>query len=366
MSDKQNIIPPQYKGLPSEIVEELWQNPTYIDDAKNRSEGERRERALKEIRRIERERESAGASNMYEFIADSIPIDEKKPLKPESISPIFGGNMFGENDSQTLAGKIIGHEIYNRLVQRISYKSSLSAQEIIQFGKDGLNDFKSYIEQLNLQSKNGGVDVFEFNIDRPAGQTGFHLNGESGHVTRDHLFYFSKTTKMWKNPHEQQVRAYVTVNPAEVRNIQRHFVDLCVKLYEAGIDFTAKATSPNGLEKRTDNLVLYISASDQEKAGQLIKKFLGQRKIGQGHVAAAIPSPEDGLSWALEPSQSDIKLWQNVSGSTERASYNAVVAVKVLPKYLRRLAEAHIKIGNKNEAGIFLAEADRVEAHINS
>lgn len=366
MSDKQNIIPHQYRGLPSEIVEELWQNPIYIDDAKNKSEAERRERALKEIRRIEKTRGSLGGSSMYESLANNIPIDEKKPLKPESFPPILGGNMFGENDSQTLAGKIIGQEIYNRLVQRIDYKSSLSAQEIIQFGKEDLDDFKNYIEQLRLQPKRNGAEMFEFNIDRPAGQTGFHLNGESGHVTRDHLFYFSKSTKKWKNPHEQQVRAYVTINPTEVKNIQRHFIDVCVKLYEAGIDFTAKATSPNGLEKRTDNVVLYISASDQERAGQLIKEFLGQRKIGQGHVAAAIPSPEDGLSWALEPSQSDIKLWQNVSGSTERASYNAVVAVKVAPKFLRRLAEAHIKIGNKNEANLFLAEADRVETLINS
>ncbi len=34
MGEKQGAILPQYKGMPSEIGEELWQNPIYIDEEK--------------------------------------------------------------------------------------------------------------------------------------------------------------------------------------------------------------------------------------------------------------------------------------------------------------------------------------------
>ena len=56
--EKQSAIPPQYKGMPSEIVEELWQNPIYIDEAKNKSETERRQNALEKIKRTEQGRET--------------------------------------------------------------------------------------------------------------------------------------------------------------------------------------------------------------------------------------------------------------------------------------------------------------------
>jgi len=56
--EKQSAIPPQYKGMPNEIVEELWQNPIYIDGAKNKSETKRRLNALEEIKRAEQDREA--------------------------------------------------------------------------------------------------------------------------------------------------------------------------------------------------------------------------------------------------------------------------------------------------------------------
>jgi len=289
----------------------------------------------------------------FSALADKIPLDEKKPPSSQEILPVFGGNIFGEDDEQTLAGRVVGRMIYDKLVERQDYKSTASPQEIIQMGKDCLEDFK----------KTTGQSKFGFEVTRPAGKTGFHLNGEDGRVTRDHLFYFSKSTKEWKNPKEEQERAYLTIDPKEAQNLQGHFVDLCTTLYEAGVDFTGKAASPNGMEKRTDNVVLYISASDKQKAGELIKGFLKERGIGQGHVLAAEPDAEQsGLSWAKEPTVEETKLWQQVSGSTERASYNAVVAAKIAPAYLRRIAEAHSKLGHTQEADVFDKEAERVES----
>ncbi|MDD4409569.1 MAG: T3SS effector HopA1 family protein [Candidatus Pacebacteria bacterium] len=295
-------------------------------------------------------------SKRYEDIANKLPIDEKRIPSKDMLLLMAGGNSFAADDEPSLAGKVIMKEIYDKLVSRLDYESILTSEEIIQIGKDSLVDFKEYINELNSEGND-----FKFNVNRPSGTTGFHLNGESGRVTRDHLFYFNKSMTEWKNPQEQQVRAYITIKPEERKNIQRHFVDICKKMYNEGIDFSSKAVSPNGLENRTDDMVLYISLSDQAKAGEIIKEFLEERVIGQGHVISALPSLEDGLSWALEPSEEDVDLWQKVSGSSEGASHSSVVATKISPIFLRRIAIMHQKFGNQEEADAFNSEAERVE-----
>lgn len=292
--------------------------------------------------------------------ADRIEIDEKNPKTPERLFPPAAGNMFGDNDTPTLAGRAVAN-IYDQLIKRPNHKSKYQPTEILQMGREAVADFESYIEELNQQAKKSGKQEFSFNVARGAGETGFHLNGEET-VSRDHLLYFSKSTTQWKNPKEQTVRAYLTLDPKEIKNIQRHFVDLCSTLHEQGIDFTAKASGPNGMDKRTDNTVLYISQSDQEKAGQIIKDFLRAKGIGQGYVDAAVHSPDqEGLSWAMNPTPEQQKIWQEVSGSSQNTSYNCYVATQAIPRYLRRLAEAQKKVGNNEATEKFLQEAARVE-----
>jgi hypothetical protein len=50
-------LPPQYEGLPSEVIGELWTIPVYVDSEKTRSENERKERVLANLRLKERESE---------------------------------------------------------------------------------------------------------------------------------------------------------------------------------------------------------------------------------------------------------------------------------------------------------------------
>jgi len=83
----------------------------------------------------------------FKDIAERISIDEKKPPKPEQFFPPTGGNMFGENDEPTLAGKVIFRDVYDRLVERPDYKSSLSASEILRLGRESLENFKEYIKK---------------------------------------------------------------------------------------------------------------------------------------------------------------------------------------------------------------------------
>jgi|GEM_PF-2611577 len=376
-------IPPQYRDLPSDVVEELWSRKLYVDPTKQKQEDERRERALRAIRKKEQSEEAVSRSNDsqqiqgvrtslglspnttidaskvnvdFDGIAANISFDEKNPPKADTFLPIAGGNMFGDDDEQTLAGKVIGRRLYDELVLRQDSTPSLSAQETLRAGKDSLGDFVQYLSQKQSRE----VTTKDI-VNRPTGVTGFHLNGEEGRVSRDHLFYFNKSRSQWKNPKEKEVRAYLTLKPSEISSVQRHFVDLCNKLLEADIDFSAKAASPNGLQKRTDNMVLYIAVPDQARAGQLIKEFLTERNIGDGHVLAAIPSPQDGLSWALEPDERQNQIWQAVSGSSEKCSYNGYIASMVAPAFLRKLASTHRKRGNIEDARRFEDEAIRIE-----
>lgn len=53
-----NLLPTKYQGLPSDVIEELWQPKVYADPAKTESERNKRENALAQLRR----EEEAGAT----------------------------------------------------------------------------------------------------------------------------------------------------------------------------------------------------------------------------------------------------------------------------------------------------------------
>lgn len=302
--------------------------------------------------------------NIFEKIGEQIKIDEQHPPKPESFFPPLVGNFFNEEDTPTLAGKIIV-EIYRELIRRSDYVNQYNVEEIINIGKKAVQNYKDYVKEKVLKRWEAGDQKITFGIDRKEGADLFHFNGDDRPIF-DHLFYFNKSRIHWRNPKESIVRAYITLAPQEINKIQNIFVDLCLQLYDAGIDFSAKCSSPNGLIKRTDNIVLYISNSDQSKASQILKNFLKERRIGKGHVMAATPDPQDGLSWAYEPNEQQQKIWQEVSGSSQRTSFNTFVATMAVARYLERLALAHLKLGNVAVSNIYQQEAKRVRSIINT
>lgn len=56
-NEEENIIPPQYKDLPSDVVEELWQNPIFMDSEKNKKEAEKRKNAIERLKAEENKKE---------------------------------------------------------------------------------------------------------------------------------------------------------------------------------------------------------------------------------------------------------------------------------------------------------------------
>jgi len=64
--EKESLVPPQYIGMPSKLVEELWETPIYIDGEKNKAECERKKRAIEAIRETEEKREAEKEKQIIE------------------------------------------------------------------------------------------------------------------------------------------------------------------------------------------------------------------------------------------------------------------------------------------------------------
>lgn len=54
----ENLVPPQYENLPSEIAEEMWTEPIYINNERNLANQNRREAGLAQMRKREEDRET--------------------------------------------------------------------------------------------------------------------------------------------------------------------------------------------------------------------------------------------------------------------------------------------------------------------
>lgn len=295
----------------------------------------------------------------FNAIAQQLEVDEKNPPTSElSIAPVVT-NIFGEHDIPTLTGRVVA-DVFDQLIKREDAKDYDGVDEImklIEKSKEMMQDFINGVERKINKS-----NQLSFGVKRKSGTDGFHFGGEAI-ASRDFLFYFNKSKAKYKR-NEDEIRAYITLSPEERTHIHDHFTELVMRLYDAGIDFSAKAASLFGVTMRTDNMVFYISVSDQQQAHQIIKDYLNEKNIGRGHVLAAFRSLEDGLSWAMQPSQEQHKIWREATGSSREASYNSYVAVRVMPAYLRKIADAHDAKGNHDEANLFRDEAGRLEGVI--
>lgn len=298
------------------------------------------------------------SAKLIESIANRFPFDQKRIRTPEQYYPPIVSNIFAEHDHPTLAGRMLIY-LYDTLVDRPEYHAPQDAHEYGQFGREALDTFNSYIPSVLNTRRKMMNDRIEFGLDREQGTDAFHFNGDTMPV-QSFLFYFNKSTDHFTDPTARMCRAYITLNPRDWRDTGRNFADLCLLLYDAGIDIIAKCCSPYGQAKRMDNIVIYISEPHRQQASALIKQFMVDRRIGKGHMMAAVPSSQDGLSWAYEPMPSESKLWQDVSGSSQEGSFNIIMAMYALQLYLDKLIVACIQKGDRASADIYRNEAERV------
>ncbi len=144
------------------MVEELWQNPVYNDAEKNKSETERRQRALEAIKTGEENREAGKEKQLTERYA-VLPNDQKNefPSAQKDAARALAEHIQGKKDIDDLSpeesfvlGKLktayeefkkenpdkpfsfdfakdIDKSVYNNLAQRLSFGVLVSKQKII-------------------------------------------------------------------------------------------------------------------------------------------------------------------------------------------------------------------------------------------
>lgn len=193
--EKPDIIPPQYKDMPSEVVEELWQNTVYADAAKNKTETARRQAAIEAIKRDELAREAGKEKQINERFS-KLPDDQKNEFSnaQKDAVKVLTEHIQGQRDIDGLSpeeffvlGKLktayeefkkenpdkpfnsdflqgIDNKIYENLAQRLTFKVLEGKQNIIDQEKanalrQGLGIPTQEIKNPDILPRKEGFDI---------------------------------------------------------------------------------------------------------------------------------------------------------------------------------------------------------------
>jgi hypothetical protein len=150
-----DVIPPQYRGMSREVVEELWQRPVYLDPEKNKEEQERRDKALEAISRKEQAKQPA-AENASETQESAVQLETYEGLpNVEQGFKAINEKLNVENPDWDL----IKRNIYDMLTTRSGY-AGLMAQHGNDLPKmlEGLKDEREAYNDLVRDKMKSWVD----------------------------------------------------------------------------------------------------------------------------------------------------------------------------------------------------------------
>jgi hypothetical protein len=194
---KSDLIPPQYKGMPSEFVEEFWEDPVYIDAEKNKSAIERRRLAIDAIKQAEADREIAKQEHLSQKYAGLS--DEQKsnfPAAQLDASSILHKYIQGERELDALSteesfviGKLriayddfkkenpdkpfhfslardIDKSVYNNLAQKLAFETLMEKQPIID--SDKTNAIR---EKMGIPKQENELPIEKTGVKKPKTET---------------------------------------------------------------------------------------------------------------------------------------------------------------------------------------------------
>ncbi|MEK6853010.1 MAG: hypothetical protein AABX59_03970, partial [Nanoarchaeota archaeon] len=298
----------------------------------------------------------------YDQLAQEIPFDETNPKTPDGFfGPIRNKEDWFGTGEPTIAGKVYFDIYHDHLIERGG--KIPESMELVDLSYKSRENVRTILGQINAARVARGLKEIPITGAVNYDLDGFHFNNK-GPVEEFNL-HFNSSVYSRRGPEAPEIRAYITLPLSQIGEIESHFIELATQLYDAKINFTAKADSPAGAAQRTENMVFYFNPSDQAKASKIITRFMSGRGIGEGHVLAAIPDLIEGLSWALSPNQSQVGLYEQIIGARKSgASFNSFAAAMMTPIYMERLAAVHEAKGNIEAAQTFRKEAERVRGLI--
>lgn len=189
--EEPNIIPPQYKGMPSEVVEELWQSPVFVDEEKNISEVERKQTALEAIKKKENDRETAKQKYLTEKYKDLN--DKQKDNFPSAQSAAI--------------------EIAHEYIQGKKEANLLSDEESFVIGKLNISyeDFK----------KENPDKPFSFDFSREIDRSVYN------NLVQKLAFQILEQRQHIKNQEEANItRKEIGIPPQEIKEVQEPKIDV--------------------------------------------------------------------------------------------------------------------------------------------
>ncbi|MFH1247198.1 MAG: hypothetical protein V1644_02345 [Candidatus Micrarchaeota archaeon] len=270
----------------------------------------------------------------YKRLAAQMPLYAPRPPIADEFTRWFDTNSFG---------KAVLFHVHDYLVRRKQHVSEdmPTVDERTAYFKEISAADKKHSRSLSVPSSDLTNPWFSFDSDPSA----------------SHPFIFAAKDSMAT----KTTKAYVSLSPKEITKIPQHFVELVHCLLDANVRFYAKASCLDQARSFAHNLVFYIDQKHAVKARRVLRKFLTEKKLGDGHVFAS-RRDVNGLSFVNETEGPDLYVNHVASSSFERVSFHTRVAARMVPHYLERIAKAHEKLGNAGEAERFRAEIRRIRA----
>lgn len=291
---KMEIIPPQYKGLNSEALDEIWTIPEYVDVEKTNSEKQRKERALLFLKEQEQLAENSRGDleqiKTVQEVSDAEKLSEvrkKLDLENEPMAePANVGICKQLLEAKMLSGSGNNADFYKQTIsEMLTTRSEFAVMkagvggDLVELGKKFKKQMQEYKEELMPK------------IGREVEQQGMKWESNPGWMgvnTRPEMI----------NTEGINYKAYVTV-PMNEYYFVKHVPVLAQRLRELAIETDDKiqVKVPNGFMgfmSQNDSLVVHCKKQENASASLEIARSWMQefdiheapREMGRTQIAA--------------------------------------------------------------------------------
>lgn len=310
-------IPIQYRGLRSDVVEELWTPKLYVDPVVQQRENERREDALKAIRRKEQgEEEIQKGQDLQKIskIRGSLGVRESKSEAQEKeeafIAQVqrFLSVVVSDKGMRDTIEKWRNSRFLNESDVDFKKRQSLNDLEVFSRMSKGMYDlihtsgmsYEDVMRNINIPNKDEFICNFSSEI-RSRLINAVSQTSKARPITEEELIRGGQPDQaagfVWfkgnalRPADAREVRFYVNASPDGTKKVAEYLGKLSDQLDQYGMRLQFKFRADIGEYDRTDTCVvyLYMPKGANPEQQKLSDQWLGRVKEAMAHM------PQDAL-----------------------------------------------------------------------
>ncbi len=285
-------------------------------------------------------------------LGEKVPISASSPITMQELRDRFEGE---ESDIY-----MILRYMYQWAVEKQRANPPEGYESWVEYNKQTLDTFRGELTKLSFLTSD--IRYTQSSYPQDSGAS-IYIDNKMPLVTafgEEYPYFLMYDDADWdlRYNSNKTARVYITLDTgnssSELTNAMFTFPMLCDKLRLAGIQFVAKSSSPSGYANAADNIILYFNAEQSDQLREVLRAFDFKGKVAdQSQVKAAVPDAElPGVAWGVQPGGEMLRKLKFLTGKTE-GSYSLIVAMYGLQNFLERLASAHLRLGNEDEADYF-------------